>query len=213
MGNATRESGLVSGSWDEDIVLFHCPRCEGHYFMSTGVDAAPKDRTKWTGVCEGCGFEWPRAQDFRHFKRMLIRAFTSAEDFEATLPKDDVPATFSSVESAEDELTEAERAGLDIFVPKIVRILTAREARLGAFENDVHYYVGKLDRIDAMAAAWSREGEPKEAASDDEDDRSGMSERECGEALSDVLGGYRERVARLRKAGWTLPKKKDGDES
>src|SRR3954468_22946209 len=78
MGSATRESG--SGPWDEDIVLFYCPGCEGHAFTSKGVDVAPKDGAKWTGVCEGCGFEWPRAEDWRHFKRMLIRAFTSAED-------------------------------------------------------------------------------------------------------------------------------------
>lgn len=101
-----------------------------------------------------------------------------------------------------EELTEPEREWLAAIHPKALRMIEARDARLRAFENDVHFYVGKLDRIDALAAAWSREGEPEGSNADVR-----MNERECGEALLDILGGYRERVARLRAEGWTLPTK------
>jgi DNA-binding XRE family transcriptional regulator len=100
-----------------------------------------------------------------------------------------------------EELKEAERAHLAERCPKALRIIDAADARLKAFENDVHFYVGKLDRIDALPLRWEEES--------DETGDAGRRAALCdlGEEIADILGGYRERVERLRAEGWTLPSK------
>lgn len=103
----------------------------------------------------------------------------------------------------DEQLTAEERATLEKVMPKALRMIYARDARLSQFKKDAHFYVGKLDRVDELAATWAREGEPE-----DEGDPNDARESErliCGEHLMDILGGYRERVARTRREGWTLP--------
>lgn len=101
-----------------------------------------------------------------------------------------------------EEFTEAERQWLAERCPKALRIVDAQDARLKAFEKDVGYYVGKLDRIDALPGEWTVEPEPGEGS-----DVEPMTAADCAEELEGILGGYRERVARLRADGWTLPSK------
>lgn len=99
-----------------------------------------------------------------------------------------------------EELTDGERQWLEKNCPKALRMIDAQAARLEAFEHDVRFYVGKLDRIDALPERWAEE-------SDDTGDAGRrIALCELGEEVQDILGGYRERVARLRAQGWTLPK-------
>jgi hypothetical protein len=97
-----------------------------------------------------------------------------------------------------DQLTEDQRTWLSKghgrgTTALALGIIDDQAARLRAFERDAHYYMGTLARIDDALTAWSR----VDAKGNEEDAKEGAFD--CLEALIDMLGGYRERVARLRQ--------------
>jgi hypothetical protein len=99
-----------------------------------------------------------------------------------------------------EELTDEECETLNKVLPKALRMINARDVRIRRFENELHFCVGKLDRIDELPTAW-----------EEESDETGDAGRrialcELGEEIADILGGYRERVARLRAEGILPPR-------
>lgn len=79
----------VDGEWIEDTE-FDCPLCGSDQFTTYGVvdsegRVLPVDQR--VGHCMdeggGCGFEWPRTEDWKYFKAVMYRSFKSKEEFES----------------------------------------------------------------------------------------------------------------------------------
>jgi hypothetical protein len=100
-----------------------------------------------------------------------------------------------------ETLTERERntlegAGIDSALfsseqvtQKALRVIDAQAIRIELLERDLEFCVRKLELSDKAMQRWTGEDgvEPVERSAID-----------CGEELSDILGGTRERITRIR---------------
>ena len=66
----------ISGDVDVEFV---CPHCGSSWFRTNGDARFMKT---CTGECKGCGYEWPRTDDWKVFAKVLREHFPTKADYD-----------------------------------------------------------------------------------------------------------------------------------
>lgn len=74
-------------------LVFDCPECGGRCFGTSGPpsEGLGADFSEWIGHCHGddgdsssgCGFTWPRKDDWKYFKLVGTQGFESDAEYQA----------------------------------------------------------------------------------------------------------------------------------